>query len=123
MTGAYGVDVEALHDLDILYHAFLGQEIASVRIHLVTVGALDQHRLAVNEELRALDLHFAEANLLGNDLNNVSLRILDDGKKGIEIGCLCGPLLHVSYDKSCRTIVHAFEVASGLAHQQVVLIE
>lgn len=48
---AHGVDVVLLHDADVLQHAPLGDVIAVVGVHLMPVGALDQHRPAVDEQL------------------------------------------------------------------------
>ena len=89
VTGTNGIDIKTFHDLDILKHAFTGDDIAAVRIHLMTVGTLDIYRFAVNQQLGILDLHLTEAHLLSDHLTAVS-----DCQR-IEIRCLCCPLAGV----------------------------
>ena len=66
MRSAYGIQVELLHDLDVLNHAFRGDDITSVGIQFVTVGTLDEDWLSVNQQLGVLHFHLAEAYLYGN---------------------------------------------------------
>ena len=73
VAGANGIDVQLLHDLDILDHALQAHYVSTVRIHLVAVGTLNQYRLSVNEQLCVLDLHFAESHLLRNHLSSAQL--------------------------------------------------
>ncbi len=58
---AHGVEVEFLHDLDVLKHALAAHVVSAVGIEFVTVGALEEHRLAVDEHLIAFELDLAEA--------------------------------------------------------------
>ena len=46
-----GIDVQALHNLDILNHALARYYIASVWVHFVTVCTLDIYRLTIYKEL------------------------------------------------------------------------
>ena len=68
VAGTYGVDVEVLHHLYVLQHPLAGHHVAAVRIHLVTVGALEEDRLPVDQYLRVLQFDFAEAHFHGDDL-------------------------------------------------------
>ena len=68
MTGTHGIDVQLLHDLDILNHALHGYDVATIGIELMTVGTLDQDRLAVDEQLSAGNLDMTEAHLLAHHL-------------------------------------------------------
>ena len=77
VAGAYGIDVQALHNLDILNHALTRNNIATVGIEFVAVGTLDEHGLAVHQQLGILNLHAAEAHLLRDDLHGL---LLDDGR-------------------------------------------
>ena len=61
MTGTYSIDVQLFHDLDILDHIGFSHHISLVWIHLMTVGTLDKHRLAVHKELSILDAHIPES--------------------------------------------------------------
>ena len=63
VTGADSVNIQALHNLDVLNHALHAQYITSIRVHLMTVGTLDEHRLTVDKELLVLDFHLAETYL------------------------------------------------------------
>ena len=64
VTSADGVDIELLHYLYVLYHAFYAHHIASVGVELMTVGTLDEYWLSVDEQLSALYLHLAESHFL-----------------------------------------------------------
>ena len=77
VAGTYGVDVQALHDLDVLNHALAAHHVATVGIQLVAVGTLEEYGLAVHQQLGILDLHAAEAHLLRDDLHGL---LLDDGR-------------------------------------------
>lgn len=110
MTRAHGIDVETFHDLDILQHALQGHHITTIGIHLVAVGTLDEHRLAVDEQLLVFDLHLAEAHLLWNDLHDVTLAVLHRGDERIEIRCLCRPLLHVAHHEAGCSLGATVEV-------------
>ena len=78
VAGANGVDVQLLHDLDVLNHAFQAHYVSTVRINLVAVGTLHQHRLSVNEQLCVLDFHVAESHLLRNHLCGTLLVLQGD---------------------------------------------
>ena len=78
VAGANGVDVQLLHDLDILNHTLQAHYVSTVRIHLVAVGTLHQHRLSVNEQLCVLDFHVAESHFLRNHLSGALLVLQGD---------------------------------------------
>ena len=63
VAGTDSVDIQALHNLDVLNHALHAQYITSIRVNLMTVGTLDKHRLTVDKELLVLDFHLAETYL------------------------------------------------------------
>ena len=63
MAGTNRIDVQLFHDSDILNHALHAQYVTSVRVHLMTVGTLDKHRLTIDKELLVLDFHLAETYL------------------------------------------------------------
>ena len=64
VTSTYGIDVQLLHNLDVLNHAVHTYDVTTIRIQFVTVGTLNQDSLAVNQQLSALNLNVAETNLL-----------------------------------------------------------
>ena len=89
MAGAYCVDVELLHQLDILYHPGLAHGIAPVRVELVAVGTLEEYWLAVDEHLCVPDFYLAESYL-----NRYGFAA-GAGVEGIEVWSLCRPLVWV----------------------------
>ena len=49
VASAYGIQVELLHDLNVLNHAFFGNDISTIRVKLMTIGTLDKDRLAIHQ--------------------------------------------------------------------------
>ena len=66
-----GIDIQILHDLDILDHAFHRDKITTIGIEFVTVSALNQDRLAVDEQLSTFDFNMTEANALIDHLQHL----------------------------------------------------
>ena len=64
MTSTYSIDIQLLHNLNILNHTFYRDDIATIRIKLMTVRSLNQDRLSVNQQLSSFYLNMTEANLL-----------------------------------------------------------
>ena len=103
VTSAHRIDIQLLHDLDVLNHALHTDDITAVWIYLVSVGTLDQDRLAIDQELCVLDFHVAESHSLWNHLR-YSLLTTDCDIHLIEIRCLGCPSLHLWHlDGSLRT--------------------
>ena len=71
VAGAHGIDVELLHDTDILDHTLDADDIAPIGVEFVTVGALDEDRLAIDEQLASTDLYVAETHLLTHDFQHL----------------------------------------------------
>ena len=78
VAGAYGVDIQIFHDLDILDHALYGDDVTAIGIEFMTIGALDKDRLSVDEQLAALDLDMTEAYALGNHLEHLGALLQGD---------------------------------------------
>ena len=57
------VDIERLHERDILKHAFFGERVAGERMMLVPVDALYEDRLVVDEEFSVFDFDLAETDI------------------------------------------------------------
>ena len=123
MACAHGIDVETLHNLDVLYHALTRYHIATIRVHLMTVGTLDQYRLSVDEQLRVDDLHLAEAHLLRHHLNDVALLVLYCCHEGIEIRVLSTPLLDILDGELRRAIDTLLEVGVALDDFDTVVVK
>ena len=67
MAGADSVDVVLLHDPDVLQHAFGGEVIAAVGVHLMPIDPFDEDGLAVDEQLSVLYFYFSKSNFYGDD--------------------------------------------------------
>ena len=72
----YSIDIQLFHYLNILNHTFYRHYIATIRIQLMTVNALDQDWLPIHQQLSFLDLHPAETDTLDNDLLRLIIRHL-----------------------------------------------
>ena len=66
VASTYGVQVELLHNLNVLNHAFFRDNITAVRIQFMTVGSFEENRLAVYQYLGVLQFHLAETYLYRN---------------------------------------------------------
>ena len=99
VRGAYRIDIELLHDADVLLHARPGHDIAPVGVQFVPVRALEQNGLAVHQDLGVLYLHLAEAHLHRDHLGHGSL-FERRNPKGIKIWCLGRPLQGVRHFES-----------------------
>ena len=97
VTSAYSIDIQLLHQLNILNHTLTCHNVTTIRVHLMTVSTLEENRLTINQYLRILDFNLTETNLEWNCLNSLaSLGILYMNIEIIEIRCLCCPLIWVS---------------------------
>ena len=94
MASTYRIDVELLHQLDILLHPLPGDHISPIRVKFVPVDALDEYALAVDQQVCALDLDFAETNVETQRLQHALAVEQLDGEL-IEIRRLGTPLVRV----------------------------
>ncbi len=92
VAGTHGVEVEALHQQDVLDHRRHTDRVARVGVVLVAVRAAEVDRHAVDEDLAAADLHLAEAHTVRLDLQNLACRIGERDQQRVEIGILRRPL-------------------------------
>ena len=122
VTGTHGVDVELLHNLDVLYHPLTTHDVATVWIHLVPVGTFYINRLPVNQQLTVLNLHFPEPHLLRNHLNDLSA-LLHCGDEGEQIGYFGGPRFHVLDAESHVTVTLSLKVHAVFAHRDAVGVQ
>ena len=122
VTGADCIDVELLHNLDVLQHALHAYHVAAIGVNLVTVGALEENGLAIDQHLRVLDFYLAEAHLLGEDLCHL-VAALDCGHEGEEVRSLGSPLLDIAQREADGAVGVALEVGSALGHGDAVGVE
>ena len=61
----------------------------------MAVGALDEHGLAVDQQLRVADLDLAESDIYRDDFNNPPA-VGEGGREGVEMGRLGRPLERVA---------------------------
>ena len=71
MGRAAGIDVVLLHQHDVLDHQITGRHLPQIRVVLMPVHPLDQHPLAIDEEIFAFDLAAAEANFTASCFNGL----------------------------------------------------
>ena len=72
---AHTVQIELLHQLNIVYHGSYADGASFVRIVFVTVHSLKEHRFSVNHLHAVAHLHRAETKKLGERLQRLSLCI------------------------------------------------
>ena len=84
MAGSYRIDVQFLHDADILQHLCLRDHVAALGGHLVAVGALDQDRPSVDDQFPVHDADGAKAEISFDRLGRAFL-IVADGTQVIEV--------------------------------------
>ena len=100
MRGAHGVEIEALHQEDILHHAFLRYVFAGFFVVLMPVYPVEQHRCTIHEHSAAVDLHFPEAHFATPDLGDLPVRLPERKEQGIEVGEFRRPFFRVGYFRS-----------------------
>ena len=100
VAGTYRVDIKLFHHLDVLYHTFEGNDIATVRVHFMTIGSFEEYRLSVDEYLSAFQFDFTETYLDGNHFCNV-VPVFQSGGQCVEVGCFSSPFCGVGYVESC----------------------
>ncbi len=96
VAGAHGIDVVLLHRANVLHHPFRTYHIASVRVHLVAVCALDKDGLSVHEKLGVLYLNFAETHTLLQALHH-AIAVFQVHTQSVEVGRFGCPLRRVVY--------------------------
>ena len=86
VTCAQGIDIPLLHQPDVSLHAFAAYHIPSSRINLMTVHALDEHGLAVYQQLVSANLYLPES-----DGHRDVIARITGYMQAVEVGCLCTP--------------------------------
>ena len=66
-----GIDIQVLHNLDILNHALYRNDVTTIGVEFVAIGTLNQNRLSVNEQLSTLDLDMTETDFLSYSLQYI----------------------------------------------------
>ena len=74
---AHSVDVQPLHNLNVLNHPLTRHHVAAVGVDFVAVRTLDQNRFSVHQQLRVLDFHAAETDFDGNDFDRIFGKLSD----------------------------------------------
>ena len=107
MRGAHCIDVQLLHDADVLTHALHADHITIVGVELMTVYTFYQYRLSVEQQLTTLNLNMTEAHALANHLHDLAALAGCD-VQGVEIGGLSSP-------RHC--LVKLSSLGDALSHQ------
>ena len=100
MRHAERIDVEALHQDDVFFHAFVSHRTAVIRIEFVAVHAVELHGHAIHEQARRpvvlLDFHLAETDLVAFDLDNLAGLVLDGEHRRIKVRRFCRPTVRLA---------------------------
>ncbi len=123
VTGAHCIDIQTLHNLNILYHAVDRDDISAVGIHLVAVCTLDEHRLSIDEKLAVLDFHLAEARFLRDDLHDIAPTVFNGGEERIQIRSLSRPFFHIGEHEAHCALLAFCELTGGLGDNEMILVE
>ena len=99
VAGSHRIDIELLHQLDILLHPLIREHIASVGIQFVAVDALDQDAFAVDQQVRTFDLHLAETGVEMQRLQTF-LAFIQADVEPVEIGIFRAPLVRILHEKA-----------------------
>ena len=96
---AESIDIELLHQDDILFHAVVSHCAAIIRVELVAVHAVELDRHAVHQQARGsvvlLDFDRAETNLVTFDLDDLARVILDGEHRRVEVRRFCRPAIRL----------------------------
>ena len=83
------VDVETLHQDDVLFHSLVGHSAAVIRVEFVAVHAVEFYRHAVYKQARSpvvlLDFNFSKANFIALDLDYLAATIFNGKHCGIQV--------------------------------------
>ena len=97
VRGADGVEVVALHQLQIAAHRLFGDDVEGHRVMLVPVDAADHDAAAIDHDLPVLDLDGAEADPLRRGLHHLAVRIDQFDQQRVEVGRLRRPAAHTRH--------------------------
>ena len=98
MRGTNGIDIEALHRLDILLNLFCRDSTTVDRREVVTVHTMKDHTFAVNQEGTIIaDTHLTEAHLTTTNINGLTFLVLQRQHQVIKVGSLGTPLLRIRH--------------------------
>ena len=93
------IDIEFLHQDDVLFHALVIHCTAVIRIELVTVHAVELDRHAVHQQARGtvflLDFNLPKTNLVAFDLDNLAGIVLDGEYRRVEVRSFCRPAIRL----------------------------
>ena len=121
MTGPYTIDIQLLHQLEILFDCFLCHGAAQAGIVLMPVDAFNHYRNPVDQHLSIFDLEFPEANSLFEYFNHCTCGILQFKNKGIKVWFFCRPFQGIFHltgdDQLCLIACHnGFQAAAEHVH-------
>ena len=89
---AHGIDVQALHGLDVLFNLSRCDGTAVDGREVVAVHTMKHHALAVDgQRAVAADFHPAETHLAASAVDDITVLVLQRQHQVIEVGCLGAP--------------------------------
>ena len=91
---AHGVDVVLFHHQDVLLHPLDSDGLASVGVEFVAVDPLEEHALAIDQQVALADFHLPESDLDRDDFERLATR-LEREHQLIQIRVLRRPLARI----------------------------
>ena len=102
VRGAHAIEAEALHVHHVRAHLVAGHGASPLWVEVVAVDAVDEHPLAVDEQVEAHDLDAAEPDPDGRALDLAAGRVPERQLEVVQPGQLGGPRQHVGHGRGPR---------------------
>ena len=98
VRSAHRIDVQPLHRLDVLFYLFCRDGTAVDRTEVVTVHAMEDHTLTVDDEgAISTNAHLTETHFATTDVDNLTFFVLQCQYQVIEVRCFGTPFLGVRH--------------------------
>ena len=126
MAGTHGIDVVALHKLNILEHQLARYDMTRCGIMLMEVNTIYHQAATIEQQLRILYLHLAETCSARCSLNHSTLGILQRNYGCIEIWVLMTPRLdigHLEAESHLALFCHCHTLRKVLYHLATRIIQ
>ena len=120
MAGTDSIDIQLLHGADILKHTFAADNVATVWVHFVAVGTLDENGLTIEKDLTTLNLNMAETYLLANAFYS-AIGIGKGYVQSVQIGGFCCPGTNVG-DVGCKSSLGTRQFLCLLPHYAALVV-
>ena len=97
MAAAVRIDIELLHQANVLDHALNGDGLAEFRIDFVTVNPLDKNPLTIHQQVAVANHHLSEADVHGDYLQRLPALSVHSQEELVEVRGFSRPLERVRH--------------------------